>query len=100
MVARREPAGAVADRLDDPRRLVAVDRRARAAPGAGGVGDVAVAHRAGGDAHAHLAAPRRVELDLLDDERLAERVADRCLHASGLVRTTGAGGTASGAVGA
>src|SRR5213078_1759080 len=39
---------------DDPAGLVSEHGGERAAPGAGGVGDVAVADRAGGDPHAHL----------------------------------------------
>ena len=82
VIAGPQLAGLAAHLLDDARGLVPVDRGHAPAPGARGVGDVAVAHGAGRDAHAHLVRPRRVELDLLDDERLAERVAHGCLHAS------------------
>jgi hypothetical protein len=40
-----------------------------------------VADRARGHAHADLAGSRRIDADILDDERLAERVAHGCLHA-------------------
>ena len=84
VIARREATRLAAHLLDDARRLVAVDGGKSPAPGARGVGDVAVADRAGGDAHAHLSGPGRSEVDVLDDERLAEAVADGCLHGAEL----------------
>ena len=81
VVSRREPVGLGARGLHDPGRLVTVDRRQAAAPRARGVGHVAVADRACADPHADLIGARRGELDLLDDQGLAEAVADGCLHA-------------------
>ena len=74
------PATPGADLDDDARRLVAVHRRQRAAPGALEVVDVALADRAGGEPDPHLAAIGCCELHLLDHERFAERAADGGSH--------------------
>ena len=71
---RRVDAGA--DRLDHARRLVAVDRRQLAAPGAVDIEDVAVADRAGGDPDQDLAGAGLGEFDRLDGQRRAEGAAD------------------------
>ena len=75
-IADLDPRHAGADRLDDPRRLVAVDRRQRAAPGAFPKEHVAVADRARLDLDADLALAGLGEVDLLERERLAEGAAD------------------------
>jgi len=67
-------------RFDDARGLVAIDRRKPAAPCALDVVDVAVADRASGDVDPNLAPRRRVEPQLLDDERRAEGAADCRFH--------------------
>ncbi len=59
------------------RRLVAIDRRQIAAPGALPIEDVAVADRAGLDLDADLALAGLGEVDLLDRQRLSEGAADR-----------------------
>ena len=76
-IADLDPRDAGADRLDDARRLVAVDRRQIAAPGALPIEDVAVADRAGLDLDADLALAGLGEVDLLDRQRLSEGAADR-----------------------
>ncbi len=81
MVAGSQSARSRPGLLDDPGRLVPVDRRQIAAPGARGVGDVAVTDRARADPHPDLVGARPGELELLDHERLAEAAADGCLHA-------------------
>ena len=69
------------DLLDDPRSLVAEDRRRVAGGvGAGGGVEVGVADAAGGEADQDLARLRLGELDLLDGERLAELLEDRGAH--------------------
>ncbi len=72
-----------AHRLHDARRLVAVDGRKLAAPRAFGEVDVAVADRAGGDFDADLTGLGRVEQEVLDRERRAERPADCGFHGAG-----------------
>ena len=76
VVAGLEPGHAGPDRLDHAGRLVAVDGRQFAAPGAVDVGDVAVADRAGGRPDQNLAGAGRPELDRLDGQRRAEGAAD------------------------
>ena len=73
MIAGREAGDALADRLDHARALVAEHGgRVAGRVGAAGRVEVGVADAAGGEAHQHLARPRPVELDVLDDERLGE----------------------------
>src|SRR5216110_920071 len=43
---------------------------------------IAVTDRRRGEAHSHFACVRLVDLDVLDDQRLAELVADGRLHSS------------------
>ena len=80
------------DRLDHARRLVAVDRRQFAAPGAVDIEDVAVADRAGGGPDQNLARARVPKLDRLDRQRGFERAADggSGLHGTlGILATSG-----------
>jgi hypothetical protein len=65
-----------ADRLDHARRLVAIDRRQIAAPGAVEEKDVAVADRAGRSPDQDFARPWLGELDRLDRQGCAEGAAD------------------------
>ena len=76
MVADFQARHALSDRLDDARRLVAIDRRQIAAPGAVDVKNVAVANRAGRGPYQHLARPRFGKVDRLDGQGRAEGAAD------------------------
>ena len=92
VVADREVAHALADRLDDARALVAEHRRrvARRVDARGGV-HVRVADAAGDEAHEHLALPRLRELELLHHERLSELLQHCCTHPHGREPTARAG---------
>jgi hypothetical protein len=81
VIALCDTTDALAHLLDDARRLVPVHGRQVAAPGALHEGDVAVADRAGRQADRHLARGGPAQLDVLDPQRLAERMAHRGLHA-------------------
>src|SRR6266516_2959919 len=63
--------------LDDTRSLVPVHRRQLASPRALHESDVAVTDGAGPEPHADLAHAWPTQRNLLDAERLPERVADR-----------------------
>ena len=77
VVARADQRDAVADALDDARALVPEHaRRVAGRVGAGGGVEVGVADAAGDEAHEHLAGLRLLEVELLDDERLAEFLED------------------------
>ena len=77
VVARADERDAVADALDHARALVAEHaRRVAGRVGAGGGVQVGVADAAGDEAHEHLAGLRLREVDLLDDQRLAEFLED------------------------
>src|SRR5581483_10987167 len=65
-VARRHTRDPFAGALDDPRRLVPGEHGKVGAPLAADQMYIAVTDRGGRDAHPHLAAVRRVELDLLN----------------------------------
>ena len=81
VVADGERGDVGPDLLDDPGSLVAEDRRrVSGGVGAGGGVEVGVADAAGGEADQDLSRPRLGELDLLDDERLAELLEDRRAH--------------------
>ena len=81
MVADGERADVGPDLLDDPRSLVAEDRR-RVSGGVGaGCGvEIGVADAAGGETDQDLPRLRLGELDLLDDEGLAELLEHRRAH--------------------
>jgi hypothetical protein len=68
------------DLFDDTGGLVSIDGRQRSPPGSLPVVNVAVADSARGDLHLELTVQGRVDLDVLDDEGLAELVADGGLH--------------------
>ena len=72
MVARPHAGHVVADRLDDPGALVAEHDRPveREAPDPVDDMQIAVADPGRDGAHQHLAAPRLVDLDRLDRQRL------------------------------
>jgi hypothetical protein len=76
MVARLEVDDALADRLHDPGTLMAEDDRQRGRVDALDDMQIGMTNAARGHAHKELARLRRVELDLLDDERLVELVED------------------------
>ena len=81
VVADGERADVRPDLLDDPRSLVAEDRRrVSGGVGAGGGVEIGVADAAGGEADQDLPRLRLGELDLLDDERLAELLEHRRAH--------------------
>ena len=83
MVAGLEVPDAGADRLDDPRSLVAEhDRERDALPAAVGGVEAAVADAARHHADGDLALARRLHLELLDAEGLALLEQDRGLHGS------------------
>ncbi len=86
----REPAaGRGAERLDDAGALVADDDRQPRRQVAGHVVQVAVADAGRLDAHEHLAGARRVELDVLDRQRLAGGAQHRGSHGSPAERVIG-----------
>ena len=80
VIADPETADALSNLGDHPRGLVSVDRGQRPAPAALGVDDVTVADRARGDLDPELAGTGRVQDDVLDGQRLAERPTDRRAH--------------------
>jgi hypothetical protein len=81
VVARGDEGDVLADLLDHARALVAEHgRRVAGRVDAGRRVEVGVADAAGHEAHQHLAALGVVELDFLDDERLAEGLEHRCAH--------------------
>ena len=82
VVADFQPGHARADRLDHARRLMAVDRRQFAAPGAVEVENVAVADRAGRRPDQHFARPGLGEFDRLDRSRARRRRGRRRLSFS------------------
>src|SRR5437667_57588 len=81
VVAGRHVAYLAAHVLDDARRLVPEDGRQRARERSLEDVEVAVADPGGGGPHDHLARPRRVDPDVLDAERLADRAHHGGLHA-------------------
>jgi hypothetical protein len=76
MVARLEVDDAFADRLYDPGTLMPEDDRQRRRVDSLDDMQIGMTNAARRHAHKHLARLRRVELDLLDDERLVELVED------------------------
>jgi hypothetical protein len=80
VVARHEAAHVRPDLLHDPGPFVAEDDRKSGRMDALSDVQVGVAHAAGRHADLQLARLRRVELELLDDERLLEGVEDCRLH--------------------
>ena len=86
MVPRSDVANALADLLDDAGSLVPVHGGQLAAPGALHERDIAVTDGAGGEAHRDLTRAGRAQLDLLDTQRLVERMADGGPHRDGVLR--------------
>jgi len=81
VVADRQRVDAVADRLDDPRALVAEHRRGIAGRvDAGRRVHVGVADATRDEAHEHLALLGLLQVELLHDERLAELLENRGAH--------------------
>ena len=78
MIARRKADHAGTDFLHDACPLMAEDDRERRRMDALGDVEVGVADPARGHADEHLARLGRIELELLDDERLPEFVQDGC----------------------
>ena len=76
VIARNDAGYAHADPLDHASRLVPVDGREMTSPRPAAVDDVAVADRAGDDAHTDLADPRLAQVDFLNAKRLVEGVTD------------------------
>jgi hypothetical protein len=76
MVARLEVDDALADRLHDPGTLMSEDDRKRRRVDSLDDMQIGMTNAARRHAHEHLARLRRVELELLDDERLVELVED------------------------
>ena len=76
MVARREADHAGTDLLDDSRALVAEDDGERRRMDALRDMQVGMADAARRHADGQLACLRRIELEVLDDERLPERMED------------------------
>ena len=81
VVALAQRGDALADPLDDPRALVAEHgRRVAGRVDARGRVQVGVADAAGDEPDQHLAGTWVSQLDLLDDERLAELLEHRSTH--------------------
>ena len=101
VAGRDEAAAALADPLDDAGALVPEHAgRVSGRIGPGGRVQVGVADAAGGEPDERLACLRLVELDLLDDERLAELLEDGGPDLHGAERTRQPLAAATGVTGA
>src|SRR6266852_8853096 len=85
MIAALQPGDAGSDGLDDSGRLMAIDSRQVAAPGALHVVDVAVADGAGRELDLDLARAGLGDVDLLDQQGLAELATDGGFHGRSFV---------------
>ncbi len=90
MIAGLEPFDTLAYLLDHPRALVSEDPRHGAPVDAAHLVPVRTADAARSHPHEHLAGPRRVQLELLDDERGLVLV----LHGGAHARSIAHGGLA------